>query len=362
MKKAVLLVGARPNYMKIAPLWRVMKLESAGFVPVIIHTGQHYDPQMSDIFFDDLAIPQPDVCLDVGSGSHAEQTGKIMIALEPALMGIDPNVLVVVGDVNSTLAGALVAAKMGIPVAHVEAGLRSFDRTMPEEINRMLTDSISSILFTSCKDADKNLKKEGIPPERIHFVGNIMIDSLVKVLRITNTSDVLERMRVEPGKYVCVTIHRPSNVDDMRILKEIILALEDTGRSMPVVFPVHPRTKKMIARLGWKWGSNGLRMVEPLGYVDFMQLMSNAAVVVTDSGGIQEETTYLGIQCLTIRENTERPITIAQGTNRLIKSGHEDIVRELQDALKRIGRPVPQIELWDGKTAERIFEVLKKVI
>jgi UDP-N-acetylglucosamine 2-epimerase (non-hydrolysing) len=362
VKKAALLVGARPNYMKIAPLWRAIKRESVSFVPVMIHTGQHYDREMSEIFFDDLAIPQPDICLDVGSGSHAEQTGKVMIALEPALMGINPDVLIVVGDVNSTLAGALVAVKMDIPVAHVEAGLRSFDRTMPEEINRILTDSISTVLFTSCKDANKNLNNEGVNQDGIFFVGNIMIDSLVRVLRIANSSDVLKNNRIEPKKYVCVTIHRPSNVDDVRVLRDIISALEDVGKSMPVVFSVHPRTKKMIERSGWKSRDDGLKIIDPLGYMDFVKLMSNAAVVITDSGGIQEETTYLGIQCLTIRKNTERPITISQGTNRLIRPGREDIVREFQDALKRVDGPVPQIELWDGRTAERILEVLKKVI
>jgi UDP-N-acetylglucosamine 2-epimerase (non-hydrolysing) len=362
VKKAALLVGARPNYMKVAPLWRVMKREAVSFVPVLIHTGQHYDREMSEIFFDDLAIPQPDICLDVGSGSHAEQTGKIMITLEPALIGIDPDVLVVVGDVNSTLAGALVAAKMDIPVVHVEAGLRSFDRTMPEEINRILTDSISSILFTSCRDANKNLSNEGIGEDRIYFAGNIMIDSLVRVLKILNSSDILEKMQIEPKRYVCTTIHRPSNVDDARVLREIISALEDVGKSMPVVFPVHPRTRKMLEKSGWKSKGKDLRVIDPLGYVDYMKLMSNAAVVITDSGGIQEETTYLGIQCLTIRDNTERPITISQGTNRLIKPKHEDIVREFRDALKRVNMPVPQIEFWDGRTAERVLEVLKKKI
>jgi UDP-N-acetylglucosamine 2-epimerase (non-hydrolysing) len=362
VKKAALLFGARPNYMKIAPLWRIMKRERDVIVPVTIHTGQHYDKEMSQVFFDDLAMYSPDICLEVGSGSHAGQTGRAMIELEPALMGVDPDILVVVGDVNSTLAGALVAVKMGIPVAHIEAGLRSYDRTMPEEINRVLTDAVSDFLFTSCRDANDNLKKEGVAGDKIHFVGNIMIDSLVHVLPALRSSNILKKLKVETKRYVCVTIHRPSNVDDFGNLGEILSGLDEAGRNMPVVFPVHPRTRKMIDGAGWKPAGEGLKLVDPLGYVDFMQLMSNSAAVVTDSGGIQEETTYLGIQCLTIRDTTERPITVSEGTNRLIKPVRGDIVREIQGALGRTGSGVPRIELWDGKTAERIFEVLKKAL
>lgn len=345
--------------MKIAPLWRAIKKDPAGIVPALIHTGQHYDREMSDVFFKDLAMPEPDICLNVGSGSHAEQTAKVMIALESTFMGIAPDVLVVVGDVNSTLAGTLVAVKMGIPVAHVEAGLRSFDRTMPEEINRVLVDSVSSSLFTPSRDADENLKREGVPAEKIHFVGNLMIDSLVQILPRIRSSDILKRMQVEHGKYVCVTLHRPANVDNECTLREILGGLETVSRIMPVVFSVHPRTRKILGKIGWKSGED-LKMVEPLGYVDFMQLMTSSAVVVTDSGGIQEETTFLGIPCLTVRENTERPITVLQGTNRLIRAGMEDIVREFMVALERAGGAVPQIELWDGRAAERVFEVLKE--
>lgn len=362
MKKIALLVGARPNYMKIAPLWRVIKKESADFIPVTIHTGQHYDREMSEIFFEDLLVPQPDVCLDVGSGTHAQQTGKAMIELEPVLLGIDPAVLVVVGDVNSTLAGALVAVKLGIPVAHVEAGLRSYDRTMPEEINRVLVDAISDFLFTSCRDAGENLRKEGVGSEKIHFVGNLMIDSLVKVAPMLQTSDILKELNLESKKYVCVTIHRPSNVDYENVLKGILSGLDDVSKDISVVFSVHPRTRKKIQKMGWSSAGGRFMMIDPLGYIDFMQLMSQAAVVVTDSGGIQEETTYLGIPCLTVRENTERPITVLQGTNRLIRSGAEAIVREVHEALARVDGPVPQIELWDGMAAGRIFEVLKKVL
>jgi len=362
VKKAALLVGARPNYMKIAPLWSEIRKESISFSPTIIHTGQHYDREMSDIFFDDLKMPRPDVCLGIGSGSHAGQTGLTMIKLEPVLKDLAPDVLVVVGDVNSTLAGALAGVKMGIPVAHVEAGLRSFDRSMPEEINRIVTDSVADLLFTSCPDAEVNLRKEGVDGERIHFVGNIMIDSLVQVLPVIRSSDILKRLKLQPKKYVCVTMHRPSNVDTGQTLKGILAGLDKAGKSMPVVFPVHPRTRKVIERIGWKPSGGGLIITEPLGYADFMQLMSNSAVVVTDSGGIQEETTYLGIPCLTVRENTERPITISQGTNRLIKPGQEDIVREIHAATGRAGEPVPRIMLWDGKTAGRILEVLKKTI
>ncbi len=362
MKKIALLVGARPNYMKIAPIWRVINKEPESFSTVMIHTGQHYDREMSEVFFTDLLMAQPDVMLDVGSGSHAQQTGKAIIELEPVLMGIDPDVLVVAGDVNSTLAGTLVAVKMGIPVAHVEAGLRSFDRTMPEEINRVLVDSVADILFASCRDAVENLRKEGVRSEKIHLVGNVMIDSLVRVVPMLRTSDILRESHLEPGKYVCVTIHRPSNVDDVNVLKEILAGLNKVSRDIPVIFPVHPRTRKKIKETEWKSDVDQFTVTDPMGYIDFMQLMSNAAVVVTDSGGIQEETTYMGIPCLTIRDNTERPVTVSQGTNRLIKANAEDIVREVQGALGRVGRPVPQIELWDGMAAGRIFEILKRVL
>ena len=362
MKKIALLVGARPNYMKIAPIWRVINKEPESFSTVMIHTGQHYDREMSEVFFTDLLMAQPDVMLDVWSGSHAQQTGKAIIELEPVLMGIDPDVLVVAGDVNSTLAGTLVAVKMGIPVAHVEAGLRSFDRTMPEEINRVLVDSVADILFASCRDAVENLRKEGVRSEKIHLVGNVMIDSLVRVVPMLRTSDILRESHLEPGKYVCVTIHRPSNVDDVNVLKEILAGLNKVSRDIPVIFPVHPRTRKKIKETEWKSDVDQFTVTDPMGYIDFMQLMSNAAVVVTDSGGIQEETTYMGIPCLTIRDNTERPVTVSQGTNRLIKANAEDIVREVQGALGRVGRPVPQIELWDGMAAGRIFEILKRVL
>jgi len=362
LKKIALPVGARPNYMKIAPLWRMISREKENFLPVIIHTGQHYDPEMSEVFFHDLMVPQPDIALSVGAGSHALQTGKAMIELEPVFQGVSPHAVVVVGDVNSTLAGALVAVKMGIPVAHIEAGLRSFDRAMPEEINRVVVDSISNFLFASCRDAVENLRREGVEGGRIHFVGNIMIDSLVRIMPVLKTSEILKELHVEHGRYICVTLHRPSNVDDEGALKGILSGIEEVSRNVPVVFPVHPRTRKRIDKLGRKPAGGRLMTIDPLGYIDFMQMMSNSAVVVTDSGGIQEETTYMGIPCLTVRPNTERPITVKEGTNRLINAGAEDIVREVYSAIERSGRPAPKIELWDGRAAERIFEVLKKVI
>ena len=359
MAKIVLLVGARPNYMKIAPLWRAMQRRGAGLEPVLIHTEQHYDEAMSKVFFDDLGLPRPDLALGVGSGSHGVQTGRVMIALEPVLQAQRPALLVVVGDVNSTVAGALVGVKLGIPVAHVEAGLRSFDRTMPEEINRIVTDAISHCLLTSCADADENLRNEGIAPDRIHLVGNIMIDSLVDHLPRAAQSAVLGQLNLAPRRYIAVTLHRPSNVDDPEKLREILAGLEDAAQGLDVVFPVHPRTRKMIERMGWAPRSARFLLTEPFGYLDFLRLMSQAALAVTDSGGIQEETSYLGIPCLTVRENTERPITVAQGTNRLIHAARADIVAHVAEARQRIGLPAPLIPLWDGQAADRILDVLQ---
>lgn len=358
MQSMTILVGARPNYMKAAPLWRAARDKAPHVKRALIHSGQHYDQKMSDVFFGDLAMPEPDVCLNVGSGSHADQTGRVMIALEPVLVDTAPDILVVVGDVNSTLAGALTAVKLGIPVAHIEAGLRSSDRTMPEEINRLATDAVADILLTSCRDADANLIREGVSEDKIHFVGNIMIDSLVGILPHLEKSNILENLGLENGSYISVTLHRPSNVDDPEKLSEILGALDELADRTPVIFPVHPRTGKAMEQAGWRPTRDGLRLLEPLGYVDFMRLMTCSAAVITDSGGIQEETSYLGIPCLTVRENTERPVTISQGTNRLVGASKDEITAAAEAAIAA-GKPeTPTIELWDGKTAGRILDVL----
>jgi UDP-N-acetylglucosamine 2-epimerase (non-hydrolysing) len=358
MRTIALLAGARPNYMKIFPLWREFRDTAPDVRPVVIHTGQHYDELMSEIFFRDLGMPEPDHFLGVGSGPHGAQTGRTMIALEPVLEKERPDLLVVVGDVNSTAAGALVGVKMGIPVAHVEAGLRSRDRTMPEEINRIATDSIADILLTSCRDADENLRGEGIPAERIHFVGNLMIDSLVSLLPHAERSDILKSMDLVSGHFIAVTLHRPSNVDEPGALRAILEALDDMSRRTPVVFPVHPRTRKALAAMRFQPSHGGFRIIEPLGYLDFLRLESQAALVVTDSGGVQEETTYLGIPCLTVRPNTERPITITQGTNRLVASDRAELLKVAEAALANPPRPCPAIEFWDGKAARRTRGVL----
>ncbi len=360
MRTIALLAGARPNYMKIYPLWREMHdHRSERLKPVIIHTGQHYDPLMNDIFFQDLGMPQPDHFLGIGSGTHGVQTGRAMIALEELFMKERPDLLVVVGDVNSTVAGALVAVKMGIPVAHVEAGLRSGDRTMPEEINRLATDAISDLLLTPSRDADANLLREGIAPEKIHLVGNVMIDSLVHLLPQAEKSTILETTGVTKGKYVAVTLHRPSNVDDPKNLMNIINALEVVTKHLPVVFPIHPRTRKILEQSDSKIQNLNSKIIAPLGYLDFLKLQSSAALVITDSGGVQEETSYLGIPCLTLRPNTERPITITHGTNRLVNPATESLATLAMETL-RAPRQTSPIEWWDGNAAVRILDVLEK--
>ena len=305
------IVGARPNFMKVAPLIR--RLKARGHVASLVHTGQHYDANMSDAFFRDLGMPDPDRHLGVGSGSHAQQTAKVMAAFEPIVQELAPDVVVVVGDVNSTLACTLVCSKLRIPVAHVEAGLRSRDRDMPEEINRLVTDCIADLLLTPSPDADENLRAEGVEDSRIVRVGNIMIDSLVDQLPRAEDSDVLERLGLNAGKYGVVTLHRPSNVDDPEVLSGILDALRDVAREVPLVFPCHPRTRARLEAL--PGGSDGLQLTEPLGYLDFMALVARSRIVLTDSGGLQEETTWHRIPCVTIRENTERPITITEGSN-----------------------------------------------
>lgn len=360
MLKVLNVVGARPNFMKVAPIVEAMKRREREFSPLVVHTGQHYDPAMSDAFFRDLELPEPDVYLGVGSASHAAQTAAVMAAFEPVVLREQPDWVVVVGDVNSTLACALVCAKLGVRVAHVEAGLRSRDRTMPEEINRVLTDQISDLLFTPSADADENLLAEGIRPERIRLVGNVMIDSLLRHLPRASQSTIKQDLRLQ--EYAVLTLHRPSNVDDPSTLHRILAAVEEIGSRIPVVFPVHPRTQKMITDLplGKRLmkGTNGLSLIDPLGYLDFLSLYSGARLVLTDSGGIQEETTFLGIPCVTLRENTERPITVSVGTNTVVGTDPEKI---LAAAFASLGQPANQpvsIPLWDGHAAERILDSL----
>lgn len=347
--------------MKIAPIHRLMQ-KSDVFKPILVHTGQHYDEKMSKFFFQDLGMPQPDIYLGVGSGSHAEQTGKIMIALEQEMIRQKPDLVIVVGDVNSTLAASVVAAKLHIPVAHVEAGLRSGDRSMPEEINRIVTDSISDYLFVTEQSGMDHLSEEGIPDHKIHFVGNVMIDSLVENLGRLNGVDILNQFDIQSQQYALVTLHRPSNVDQENSLRLILDAFEIIQNDMPVIFPIHPRTRKMLDVLDLSAQvkrMRNLKLIDPVGYLDFLALMKNARIILTDSGGIQEETTYLGIQCLTLRPNTERPVTVTLGTNRLVPLTTEGIIEAYQSALTnpKKGEAPP---LWDGKAAERIVGILKK--
>lgn len=370
IRRVIHVVGARPNYMKVAPLMRVMGRDSRSWRQILVHTGQHYDYRMSQVFFEDLGMPQPDIYLGVGSGSHAEQYARVLQSFEGVLRQQKPDWVVVVGDVNSTLACALAAAQMQIKVAHVEAGLRSFDRTMPEEINRVLTDHASDLLFTTEPSGNQNLANEGIPAERIRFVGNTMIDTLAALLTRTNDCRILRELLLSsdangsksslPVAYALATLHRPQNVDDPAALGEILGALEKVAEEVPVLFPVHPRTRKRIEENHLSVHPEQIRLLEPLGYMDFLTLMRHARLVITDSGGIQEETTYLGVPCLTVRPNTERPITIEMGTNRLIQrecSAIEQAARQVLCANqpKKHGVIPP---LWDGRASERIIEHL----
>jgi UDP-N-acetylglucosamine 2-epimerase (non-hydrolysing) len=359
--RILLVAGARPNFMKVAPVWRALEA-TRRYTLILVHTGQHYDDNMSKIFFDELKLPRPDAHLGVGSGSHAEQTARVMLAFEPALMDADPDLVVVVGDVNSTMACTLVAVKRGVPVAHVEAGLRSFDRTMPEEINRMVTDILCDLLFTTSPEARDNLEREGVDADKIHFVGNVMIDSLNAYRAEAEKSRILETLGLEPKRYGLVTLHRPSNVDDTAVLIPLLDALAMVARECPLVFPVHPRTRHAIERTGYEVPREGLRLIDPVGYLDFTKLMACGSIVLTDSGGIQEETTALGIPCLTIRDNTERPITLTEGTNRLVGTDPARIVAEARDVLRSgvQGATVP--DLWDGKAADRIARVISRFI
>jgi len=358
--KVLHVVGARPNFVKIAPIFMEMA-KHPDIEQVLVHTGQHYDAEMSSIFFEEFGLPDPHVNLGVGSGTHAQQTARVMLELEPLLEEESPDWLVVVGDVNSTVAAALVASKLGIRTAHVEAGLRSFDRTMPEEINRLLTDQLADLLLTPSRDADENLAREGIDAAKIAFVGNVMIDTLIRLQpRVRDRwPELRARLGVEDD-YALVTLHRPSNVDDPDTLAQVLGGLGDIGRRMPVLFPIHPRTRRRIEEFGLPFprGSD-LRLMDPLGYIDFMALTAHARLVLTDSGGIQEETTYLGIPCLTIRPNTERPVTLTEGTNRLVESRDDAIVRAAEAVLAGSGAQPGRPELWDGAAAGRIVAALE---
>ncbi len=361
MKTVVSVVGARPNFMKVAPLHRALSPYAEAIRHRIVHTGQHYDELMSKVFFDDLELPQPDFYLGVGSGTHAQQTARIMVEFEKVLEQQRPDLVVVVGDVNSTVACSLVSVKMGIPVAHVEAGLRSFDRSMPEEYNRKLTDAMAAYLFVSEPSGVENLKREGVDEKSIFHVGNIMIDSLIRYREKANRSTILQQLRLEPQRYTLVTLHRPSNVDAREGLETILAVFERLAERTTLVFPMHPRTKKMLNEYGMAERASAIRnlnILEPLGYLDFLHLLERAQLVLTDSGGIQEETTFLGVPCLTLRENTERPITVEIGTNQLCGLNADLIVQksvEVYEGRAKRGR-VPA--LWDGKTAERIANIL----
>ena len=361
--KVILVAGARPNFMKIAPLWSEMNRLPTDFEPIILHTGQHYDYEMSKVFFEDLDLPEPHYFLGVGSGTHAEQTGKIMVEFERVIRNEHPDLVVVFGDVNSTLACSVTAKKLVIPVAHVEAGLRSNDMSMPEEINRKVTDAISDILFTPSKDGDENLIQEGVERSKIYFVGNIMIDSLVSVLKGIDQSyedKVFHKFGLERNNFVLVTLHRPSNVDNTNNLQRIMKFLKDLSLKIPIIFPVHPRTRKSIDGMGRHILSNGkFQMVEPLRYKEFIALEKYPKFVLTDSGGIQEETTYFRVPCLTLRPNTERPITITQGTNELVSL--ENAEEKSSSILLGNWKQGKTPERWDGNTAKRIVDVLKMV-
>ena len=347
--------GARPNFMKIAPIMAAFG-ESNAFRQTLVHSGQHYDEAMSRVFFEELGIPRPDVDLGVGSGSHASQTARVMIEFEKVVLEARPDLVLVVGDVNSTVACALVAAKLGIAVAHVEAGLRSFDWSMPEEINRVVTDRLSDLLFTTEESGNVNLAKEGVPDERVHFVGNVMIDTLLTHRSRALESGVTEKLGVTPGGYGLVTLHRPSNVDSEPALTGIVAALAQLAQDRPILFPAHPRTSANLERFGLTEALAGVRVLEPLGYLEFMGLTAQAQFVLTDSGGIQEETTVLGVPCLTARPNTERPATVTHGTNRLISPTREGIL----EAVAALDAPRPGVggpPLWDGHAAERIVPI-----
>ena len=360
--KILNVVGARPNFMKIAPIHRIMKISDI-IEPILVHTGQHYDEKMSRVFFEDLGLPVPDVYLGIGSGSHARQTGAIMIEMEKIVLDYKPDLVLVVGDVNSTMAATIVASKLHIPIAHVEAGLRSFDRAMPEEINRMVTDALADFLFVTEESGRQNLLKEGIPPEKIHFVGNVMIDSLLSHLKKAKKSNIISQLNLDHQPYALLTLHRPSNVDDQETFNGILNALEQIEKKIPIIFPIHPRSRKMLEQ--FQFGDRIARLknfnlIDPLGYLDFLSLMEKAKLVLTDSGGIQEETTVLGIPCLTLRKNTERPVTVELGTNVIVGMDKDKIVDESFKILSEQSKKGKIPPLWDGNAARRIVDVVER--
>ncbi len=359
MIKIISVVGARPNFIKISPVHKAFQKYRDTIVHKICHTGQHFDEKMSKIFFDELEMPKPDFYLGVSGGSHATQTAKIMMEFEKILLSEKPDMIIVPGDVNSTMAASIVASKLGIPIAHVESGLRSFDRTMPEEINRLVTDSISDLLFITEKSGLQHLEHEGIDKKKVHFVGNVMIDSLVSYLPKIDQSPILSELGIEARNYILVTFHRPANVDDPVYLEELIRLLNDISKYGHVVFPVHPRTKNNFeaSNLLKKFGDRVL-LLDPVGYIDFLHLTKNAALVVTDSGGIQEETTFLGVQCITVRNNTERPVTVDIGTNHLIGTNLEKVKASVASIMGGKVKKGAIPKFWDGKAAERIAGIV----
>lgn len=362
--KILSVVGARPNFMKVAPIIRALKTSSRPSQHVLVHTGQHYDEGMSGSFFEALGLPKPDFNLSVGSGSHAEQTARVMLAIEPVLNTVRPDIMLVVGDVNSTLAAALTAKKLLIRVGHVEAGLRSGDMTMPEEINRLCTDAIADDLFTTDRIANENLKREGVADERIHFVGNVMIDTLLAHKTFAETLQIYRKFSLKPMGYALLTLHRPSNVEHAELLARILDTIKETLNDLPVIFPIHPRTRSRIENydLGGRFtsdaGKPGIFLTEPLGYLEFLSLSSAARLILTDSGGLQEESTILGVPCVTLRENTERPITVDEGTNHIAGVTSAGIRSAITQALAGPPRSIRRPDRWDGMAAERIVEII----
>jgi UDP-N-acetylglucosamine 2-epimerase (non-hydrolysing) len=355
--KILHVVGTRPNFMKVAPVHQAIS-NNPQIRETLVHTGQHYDINMSNIFFQQLGLPEPDINLDVGSSSHAVQTANIMTSLEPVLLEEKPDLVLVYGDVNSTVAAALVCAKLGICVGHVEAGLRSFDRTMPEEINRLLTDQIAELLFTPSIDGNENLIREGVKTNKIHFVGNVMIDTLIRLLpKAHGEGPKAKGLRNE--NYALVTLHRPSNVDEPEMLANIIKTLEEISLEIPIIFPIHPRTRKLLSEISLNPDNEKFKLIEPIGYIEFLSLQKGATVVITDSGGIQEETTYLGVPCITIRENTERPVTVTLGTNVLVGQNMELLKTEAKRILEGKGKKGQVPPLWDGKASDRIADIIE---
>jgi UDP-N-acetylglucosamine 2-epimerase (non-hydrolysing) len=361
MRKVLHVVGARPNFMKIAPVMRALA-RSPGLRQMLIHTGQHYDDRMARVFFEELDLPRPDRDLEAGSGTQAEQTAAVLTRFEKVVDEEKPALVVVVGDVNSTLAATLVAAKAGIPVAHVEAGLRSFDLSMPEEINRMVTDRLSSLLFTPSPDADENLKREGVAAERIHFVGNVMIDTLLREREKVPWDDIRRRFALEDRRFAVLTLHRPANVDQPAAFARILERLELVSKRFPILFPIHPRTSRRLLEGGLGEAAGFLRCVEPLGYRDFLALMDHAALVLTDSGGIQEETTVLAVPCFTLRDNTERPITVEEGTNSLVGADGSGLPAALADFERTGGKRGRIPEKWDGEAGTRVAAVVEQFL